>query len=192
MKPPLFTELTADRKEKAFLLKNPKTSHYAACKDQILGKEFNWNRLEKSPGGETDSDYDDFPFLSHNFLIRPGGTANTNLYSMVSSQNVLPIQQLFREIAKHNGLDPKVIYMMTANAVYPTEYNLPFAPHVNHKFPHYTMMVYLTNPQGGSTIVDGQEYDTEEDDVLIFDGQERYCTKPPSKNIRISLIMTFL
>ena len=191
MKPPLFTLLTEDSKAKAFLLKNPKTSEYTRCKDEILGKKFDWNRIQGSSTG-TRPGYDDYPFLSHNFLIRPGGIDNTNLYSMVSCRNILAVQQLFREIAKHNEIDPKVIYMITANAVNPTANNLPFPPQVNHEFPHYTMIVYLSDPHGGSTIVDGQEYDTEEDDVLIFDGKEKYCTKPPSKNTRISLITTFL
>ena len=139
MKPPLFTQLTEDSKAKAFLLKNPKTSEYTRCKNEILGKKFDWNRIQGSSTG-TRPGYDDYPFLSHNFLIRPGGIDNTNLYSMVSCRNILAVQQLFREIAKHNEIDPKVIYMITANAVNPTANNLPFPPQVNHEFPHYIIL----------------------------------------------------
>ena len=52
------------------------------------------------------------------------------------------------------------------------------------------MVIYLTNPQGGSTIVEGKEYLAKEDQVLIFDG--KHCARPPSKDVRIVLVITFL
>tara|TARA_B100000131_G_scaffold18_1_gene23 strand:- start:293 stop:862 length:570 start_codon:yes stop_codon:yes gene_type:complete len=189
MKPPLFTELTEDSKERAFLLKNPKTPHYGRFKEFILGREFEWYRWDRTCPLMEDSVADDFPFLSHNFLKRPGGN---RMFSQVNSRQIPNMNHLFTEICKHNEIDPKVIYRMNANAVYPTERNLPSPPHVDHDFPHYNMIVYLTNPQGGWTIVDGEEYETEEDDILIFNGELKHCAKPPSKDVRVVLVTTFL
>ena len=53
------------------------------------------------------------------------------------------------------------------------------------------MIIYLTNPQGGSTIIEGKEYMANEDDVLIFDGK-LHCARPPRKDVRIVLVITFL
>ena len=172
-------------------IKNPKTDTYNQFKDFVLSNDFPWFRWNQTIKGESQlqKGHDDYPFLSHRFLTRP---LRSCLYSQPNSEHIKPMHQVFREIADFNGLDPQVIYRMNANAVYPTKDNLPSPSHIDHNFPHKNMIIYLTDPHGGSTIVDGQEYEPEEDDVLIFDGQERYCTKPPSKNIRISLIMTFL
>ena len=80
---------------------------------------------------------------------------------------------------------------MNANAVYPTEKNLPSPVHVDHEFPHKNLLIYLTDPQGGTTIVEGKEYLAKEYDVILFDGKP-HCARPPSKDIRIVLVFTFL
>ena len=41
------------------------------------------------------------------------------------------------------------------------------------------MIIYLTDTQGGSTMVEGKEYMSQEDDVLIFDGKP-HCARPPN------------
>ena len=74
---------------------------------------------------------------------------------------------------------------------------LPSPLHVDHNFPHKNMLVYLTDPQGGSTIVEDEdtnrkEYLAKEDNVLLFDGQSAHCARPPSKDVRIVLVFTFL
>ena len=172
-------------------LKNPKTDVYNKFKDIVLSNDFSWFRWSKTINGECElqKGHDDYPFLSHRFLTRP---LNSCLYSKTNSQYVEPMQQVFREIAYANDLDPQVIYRMNANAVYPTENNLPSPVHVDHTFPHKNMIIYLTDPQGGSTIVEDTEYLPKEDDVLIFDGQSMHCARPPSKDVRIVLVITFL
>ena len=57
---------------------------------------------------------------------------------------------------------------------------------------HKNMIIYLTDPQGGSTIIEDKEYRVKEDDVLFFDGQSKHCARPPSRDVRIVLVFTFL
>ena len=169
-------------------LKNPKTDTYKNFKNLVLSGDFPWFRVAHTAYEDYQEGHEDFSFLSHKFLTRP---LDSCLYSKVNSQYVEPMQQVFREIAYSNNIDPQVIYRMNANAVYPTENNLPSPVHVDHTFPHNNMIIYLTDPQGGSTIVEGKEYMANEDDVLIFDGKP-HCARPPRKEVRIVLVITFL
>ena len=171
-------------------LKNPKTDTYNVFKDIVLSTEFPWFRWSRTieEEGELDKGHEDFPFLSHKFLTRP---LDYCLYSKVNSQYIDEMERVFKEIAFANNIDPQVIYRMNANAVHPTENNLPSPVHVDHNFPHNNMIIYLTDTQGGSTMVEGKEYMSQEDDVLIFDGKP-HCARPPRKDVRIVLVITFL
>ena len=177
-------------------LVNPKTDNYINFKNLVLSSNFTWFRSEaiKEDDIKLDKNFDNYSYLSHMFLRRP---VDACLYSKENSQYVEYIHQIFREIADFNKLDPQVIYRINANAVYPTEKKLPSPLHVDHNFPHKNMLVYLTDPQGGSTIVEDEdtnrkEYLAKEDDVLLFDGQSAHCARPPSKDVRIVLVFTFL
>jgi len=169
-------------------LKNPKTDTYKNFKNLVLSGDFPWFRVAHTAFEDHQEGHEDFPFLSHKFLTRP---LDSCLYSKVNSQYVEHMQEVFREIVLSNDLDPQVIYRMNANAVHPTENNLPSPLHVDHNFPHNNMIIYLTDPQGGSTMVEGKEYMAQEDDVLIFDGKP-HCARPPRKDVRIVLVITFL
>ena len=169
-------------------LKNPKTDTYKNFKNFMLGGDFPWFRMGSTAFEDHQEGHEDFSFLSHRFLTRP---LNSCLYTKVNSSHVDEMERVFREIAYANDIDPQVIYRMNANAVYPTENNLPSPLHVDHDFPHNNMIIYLTDPQGGSTIVEGKEYMANEDDVLIFDGKS-HCARPPRKDVRIVLVITFL
>ena len=167
---------------------NPKTDTYKNFKNLVLGGQFAWFRMGNTAFEDHQEGHEDFPFLSRQFLTRP---LNSCLYTKVNSSHVDEMERVFREIVYANGIDPQVIYRMNANAVYPTENNLPSPLHVDHTFPHNNMIIYLTNPQGGSTIIEGKEYMANEDDVLIFDGK-LHCARPPRKDVRIVLVITFL
>ena len=173
---------------KPTFLKNPKTDTYKKFKNLVLGGDFPWFRVEHTAYEDHQEGHEDFPFLSHKFLTRP---LDSCLYSKVNSQYVEHMQEVFREIAFANDIDPQVIYRMNANAVYPTANNLPSPLHVDHNFPHNNMIIYLTDLHGGSTMVEGKEYMSQEDDVLIFDGKP-HCARPPRKDVRIVLVITFL
>ena len=169
-------------------LKNPKTDTYKNFKNFMLSGDFPWFRMGSTAFEDHQEGHEDFSFLSHRFLTRP---LNSCLYSKVNSSHVDEMQRVFREIAFANDIDPQVIYRMNANAVYPTANNLPSPLHVDHNFPHNNMIIYLTDLHGGSTMVEGKEYMAQEDDVLIFDGK-LHCARPPRKDVRIVLVITFL
>ena len=173
---------------KPTFLKNPKTDTYKNFKNFMLSGDFPWFRMGSTAFEDHQEGHEDFSFLSHRFLTRP---LNSCLYSKVNSQYVEHMQEVFREIAFANDIDPQVIYRMNANAVYPTANNLPSPLHVDHNFPHNNMIIYLTDLHGGSTMVEGKEYMANEDDVLIFDGK-LHCARPPRKDVRIVLVITFL
>jgi len=170
-------------------LKNSKTESYNKLKELILGGDFPWFRME-STAFECQEGHEDFPFLSHRALTRPLTT--NSLYSKQNSEHLDHIEHVFKEIALNNDIWPKVIYRINVNAVYPTENNLPSPLHVDHDFPHDNMIIYLTDTHGGSTIVEDKEYNGKEDDVLIFDGSLNHCARPPSKDTRIVIVITFL
>lgn len=177
---------------KPTFLVNPKTDNYLNFKNLVLSKNFTWFRSETIEGDDAlklDKNFDNYAYLSHMFLRRP---VDACLYSKENCQYVEYIHQIFREITDFNKLDPQVIYRMNANAVYPTEKKLPSPLHVDHSFPHKNMIIYLTDPQGGSTIIEDEEYSVKEDDVLFFDGQLKHCARPPSRDVRIVLVFTFL
>ena len=62
-------------------------------------------------------------------------------------------------------------------------------PHLDHNFPHYNLLVYLTN-SGGETFVENEVYSPKEDDVIIFTG--KHYMKRPSDDRRVVLIATIL
>ena len=169
-------------------LKNPKTETYNKLKELILSGDFPWYRVENT-AFECQEGHEDFPFLSHKVLTRP---FSKSLYSKQNSKHLDHFEHVFKEIAFHNEICPKVIYRINVNAVHPTEDNLPSPLHVDHDFPHNNMIIYLTDTHGGSTIVEDKEYNGKEDDILVFDGSIEHCAKPPSKNIRIVIVITFL
>ncbi|MFZ9728573.1 MAG: hypothetical protein ACO3CD_06125 [Candidatus Nanopelagicaceae bacterium] len=171
-------------------LNNPKTETYLRLKDHILSENFPWFQYNETlePGSDL-GEYDDVPFLSHGFLIRPG--IGGNYYSRPNSQNLDQLQEVFREICFVNGIDPQIVYRMNANYTVPTEKNLPSPPHVDHDYPHKNMLIYLTPTNGGHTIVNGEEIFAEEDDVVIFDGSLKHCARPPLRGKRIVLIVTY-
>ena len=171
-------------------LNNPKTDTYLQLKEHILSEHFPWFHYSETlePGSDLNG-YEDSPFLSHGFLIRPG--VDNNYYSRANSQDLGLLQEVFREICFVNGINPQVVYRMNANYTVPTEKNLPSPPHVDHDYPHKNMLIYLTPTNGGHTIVNGEEIIAEEDDVVIFDGSLKHCARPPLKGRRVVLIVTY-
>jgi len=76
---------------------------------------------------------------------------------------------------------------MNANCVHSDSVYQYSLPHIDHRFPHKNIIVYLTN-SGGNTIIEEVPYEPKEDDVLIFEG-EHYIEKPKASR-RIVLVST--
>jgi len=172
-------------------LNNPTTKTYLDLKKLILSEHFPWFQYSETlePGSDL-GEYDDVPFLSHGFLIRPG--VDGNLYSRSNSEYLNVVQEVFKEICFVNGIEPEVVYRINANYTLPTEKNIPSPPHVDHTYSHKNMLIYLTPTNGGNTIVDGEDVVAEENDIIIFDGSLKHCARPPVTGKRIVLIITYV
>ena len=88
--------------------------------------------------------------------------------------------------------------------VWPTHSDKPkyTRPHVDHKFPHTNMLIYLTDA-GGKTIVEdiskreestfslSLAHDPKEDDVVTFGGQY-HCHELPKEKPRLVIVTTYI
>jgi|TARA_E500000318_G_scaffold37288_1_gene36007 hypothetical protein len=67
----------------------------------------------------------------------------------------------------------------------------PSMPHVDHNFPHNNMLIYFTDT-GGDTIIGGDRFTPEEDDIIVFNSDWLHCFKPPKNGRRIVMVTTFI
>ena len=167
---------------------NPKTDLYKSFKSHVLGADFSWYWLPESTPGYYKKGYDNIPHFSHSFLTR--SPYQDIFYTRANSVHIDFAHDVFLEICKANNIEPVVIYRMNANLVLPTESMKYSVPHTDHKYPHKNMLVYLTDPNGGDTACEGENFLASEDDVIIMEGE--HCHRPPIKDRRIVLVYTFL
>ena len=168
---------------------NARTEKYLQFKHFILNGDFKWIWLKETTPYLNEDGYDNFGFYVHPFITRP--SKSTGYHSHPSSDHISTARNVILEILKNNEITPKVIYRMSANCVHPTATNRYSIPHVDHEFPHKNLLIYLTDPQGGETVVEGEKYLGKEDDVIMWEEGMHYH-RPPSAGRRIVLITTFL
>jgi hypothetical protein len=179
-----------DKKPMITQLSNTRTSNYLALKNYILNNEdFQWSWLAETTPDREENGYDNFGFYVHSFLDRPD--IINGCYSRIASPLIVDAHNVVIEILIANNISPKVIYRMSANCVHPTATGRYSVPHVDHEFPHKNLLIYLTDPQGGETVVEEEKYLGKEDDVIIWEEGMHYH-RPPSAGRRVVLITTFL
>lgn len=176
-------------------LKNPKTDNYKFLKNIILSDEFPWYYHDVSTlyGDEDYShmkDYANISFYGHTFLDRPDGPVKYNKkVSTIKSQYFDLVYEVFEEILQFNSFSKDYFYLrINANCVHPNPGPQCSIPHVDHKFSHKNIIVYLTN-SGGSTIINDFKYNPNEDDIILFDKNIHYM-KRPLENRRVILVAT--
>ena len=169
-------------------LYNPKTELYLKFKNFVLDSKFSWFWISESTPGYEEGNYENIPYFSHTFLVRSG--YEDRFYAKTNCQHIDYAHDVFLEISRTNNIEPLVVYRMNANAVFPTSSMKYSIPHHDHVFPHKNMLIYLTDPNGGDTVCDGESFLAEEDDVIIMEGEHFH--KPPSSGRRVVLIYTFL
>lgn len=168
------------------VLKNPKTAIYFEIKEIILSSNFNWYYNPSSTtSSKKISGHIDMPFYSHTLLRRP----ETERYSFKSSPHLDKVIEVFDEILEYNGISKNDYYYIRScvNCVHSSPGIQLSTPHIDHKFPHYNLIIYLTDV-GGKTYVEEEFHDPKEDDVIIFSGKH-YMERPKEKR-RIILIST--
>jgi hypothetical protein len=164
---------------------------YNELKSIILGEDFPWFWVDNTCVGHyatQQSEANNFSFFSHVLLERPG---TTTMYPRPCS-NLLPqAETVFREICDSKNIIPDVLYRANVNLVLPSTDRTASPLHRDHDFPHKNMIVYLTDCNGGPTMVHGQEdYYGKEDEVYIFEGLHQM--KPPTSDRRVVLVYTFI
>ena len=170
-------------------LRNPKTVLYQELKNIVLREHFAWFYNKTSHGDllESESEWDSFSFFSHTFLARPN---EDHPFPQDQSSFLMLANDVFVEIARENNISPQVLYRANANLTIPTETGRCGPPHRDHDFPHKNLLVYLTDTNGGDTVVGDEIYSGKEDDIILFEGEHQGC--PPTSDRRVVLVYTFL
>ena len=167
-------------------LKNPKTPAYMKFKELILSKDFPWfyNAHIYADGVRWDShikgtapknkinyaDYYDHPWFSHTFLIRPQPERK---YPQVNSPHLEACEKIIDEILKHNKIHVDCFYRINANLVLPIKGHKKGIPHLDHRWKHNLLFMYLTDAGGETVCVDNNlkkvaSFDPPEDGVMLL------------------------
>ena len=158
------------------VLENPITSNYLQLKDIVLSPSFPWLYTISTK----------MPFYSHVFLDRPENGKFTNPQS-----DLLPLNlKVLDEIIQHNNLFDRCFFLRSnANAVHADTGEQFSEPHIDHRFPHFNLLVYLTNEgDSGETIVEDEKFFPQADNAILFTGE--HYMKRPSVGRRVVLIST--
>ena len=158
------------------VLENPITSNYLELKNLVLSSEFPWLYSFSTK----------MPFYSHVFLDRPENVKFSNPQSELLGLNL----KVLDEIIQHNNLFDRYFFLRSnANCVH-TDTGEQFSePHIDHRFPHFNLLVYLTNEgDGGETIVEDEKFFPQANNAILFTGE--HYMKRPSVGRRVVLIST--
>ena len=113
------------------VLKNPVTSNYVDLKQFILSNDFVW-RYDTSTG---------MPFYGHTFLERPEETGFSEPLSELVNLNLT----VLKEIIDFNNLFDRYFFLRSnVNCVHPDNDKQFSEPHIDHDFPHFNLLVYLS------------------------------------------------
>ena len=158
------------------VLENPITSNYLEFKDLVLSSEFPWIYTNSTK----------MPFYSHVFLDRPENAKFSNPQSEFLGLNL----KVLDEIIQHNNLFDRYFFLRSnANCVHSDSGEQFSEPHIDHRFPHFNLLVYLTNEgDGGETIVEDEKFHPQANNIILFKG--KHHMKRPSVGRRVVLIST--
>ena len=158
------------------VLENPLTSNYLELKAFVLSSEFPWLYSYSTK----------MPFYSHVFLDRPENAKFSNPQSEFLGLNL----KVLDEIIQHNNLFDRYFFLRSnANCVHADSGEQFSEPHIDHRFPHFNLLVYLTNEgDGGETIVEDEKFHPQANNIILFKG--KHHMKRPCVGRRVVLIST--
>lgn len=173
------------------VLKNPLTANYTALKQHILSPLLPWYWQEGSTVALSAGDeFTNVQNYTHVMLARPDEIGGDGLhFSRYDSPLVEAAARCLVEILEHNGVGVNCFMRICANCVHPAERVLSSIPHVDHRFPHSNLLVYLTGSDG-STVVEGERCEPAEDKAVLFQGEHHMMT--PTAGRRVVLVATFI
>ena len=166
-------------------LKNPRFYSYQQMKELFTGPNLSWSYSQDLQFEQPPEGHQRMPFMSHNVLIRPEHIG----YPTKASPYFNMVCFALKEILEFNDVKIKGLYRINANLTFPTAPLLPSIPHVDHDFSHENILIYL-NDTGGDTVVNGEHYSPNEDDVITFGGEKHYMY-PPERGGRIVIVATY-
>ena len=164
-------------------LNNPLGGDYIELKSFILSCNFPWFRFTNTTHNDSD---DSIEMFSHTFLERPEVNKG---YSKANSPYIDRCIDVVKQILINNNIKFDLFFRLSCNLVYPTKQVKRTTEHVDHKFFHKNILIYLSDSDG-DTVVENQIYTPKEDGAIIFSGKHYHYT--PLKNSRIVLVGTFL
>tara|TARA_B100000925_G_scaffold211911_1_gene161606 strand:+ start:61 stop:564 length:504 start_codon:yes stop_codon:yes gene_type:complete len=158
------------------VLENPITSNYLELKELVLSSEFPWLYSYSTK----------MPFYSHVFLDRPENAKFSNPQSKFLNLNL----KVLDEIIRHNNLFDRYFFLRSnANCVHADSGEQFSEPHIDHRFPHFNLLVYLTNEgDGGETFVEDEKFHPQANNIILFKG--KHHMKRPNVGRRVILIST--
>ena len=168
-------------------INNPKSTSYLNFKKYCIGDQITWQWYGNNCQPSNDQKGINFGFFAHLFLIPPWPRA---LYSTPVDERTLEVHDIIRGILEYNGIKVDIIYRIAVQFTLPIKDEGHSVAHVDHPFPHKNLIIYLTDPEGGSTVCEGEEFLGEEDDVIIFEGE--HYMYPPKKGRRMVIVATYL
>ena len=173
-------------------LYNPKTADYLNFKRYCRGEEITWTYAERhcEIGDYNPPDWDEncnnWGFFCHPFLLPP---SERFLYSVPMGTGTIDAHDVVRGILEFNKIKVDRIYRIAVNISMPIDGEGHSLPHTDHPFPHKNLLIYLTDPEEGNTICEGESFTGKEDDAIIFQG--KHYNYPPKKGRRMALVATF-
>ena len=175
------------------VLKNPFAPSYERVKNLIFEQRFEWifNPSSTEMDPKYKEEHTDAPFYSHIVIQRP----EFQLYPEPQSKYCNLFVDCLEDIINENTdqipfhVDDHFWTRINVNATHPNTGNQLSLPHVDHRFPHYNMIVYL-NDCDGDTIVEGKSIQPEEDKVIVFEGE--HYMKLPTSGRRVIIVATLL
>jgi hypothetical protein len=188
------------------ILKNPKTEKYYELKEKVLSRTFFWQyAFDTNFDVEYLEFYEDLPYYGHTIIQRP---SPEHPFPTILDSDWKQSVDVFNEIMVHNGLSYKTLYRLNFNSTFYVHDKMS-PPHVDHDYPHQSLIVYLSKFNRGKTYVFKKKWPEsefnvkptdikhsfkgEEDDIIMFDGLHYHCMENPALNERrIVMIATFL
>jgi hypothetical protein len=169
---------------------NPGGPSYRELKSLILGPQFPFQYLEYSTtDNEPSEQYRSWPHWSHTVFERP--IPNLKPVPVLQSPFGDVFSRFFQELFTTNKLGVITIFRLNVNATHPSKDNRPGYPHVDHPFPHRNILVYLTDTDGDTVIVDDDIVHTpKEDEIIMFSGV--HYAMLPTDGRRVVIVCTVL
>ena len=186
-------------------LENPLTEEYLELKHAVNGRRFPWFCSETSVGAQGNR----FLLFSHPVVLRPLGGED----SKVVSQRVRRVMPVLSQIFEANKVNATNIYRVCFNVSLYHPHTTS-DPHVDHEFPHQSLIIYLNPVSCGSTYVFKEKFSDEhpagsydafdhhlvvdvesepvEDKIVSFDGFNYHAQGFPAVGERrITLVATY-